>query len=317
MEHSQNSPKEKQSNSVQNTPNRLNTFKAGLIVGFIGTVLLVGGGTYAIFNVFKFGSITFGADSKAVIGSPTNSQPNNVEVQGTENKVSQNTGKIDQTNSSNDSSTKIQKTDNTYQKDSNSKVGDINSGGGNVNVTITYKDNSELAGFNSAKGYTPNAKLTNIGQFSDAILISNVRSGDNYFKSKTKDIFIQNKKYRSTFSLEAQDSLATRVAFSLSNSSKMQSAGNTSPIPKGVFFQFGLSDLVAGTTTLTYLVKIIVDGQLLWSGQVKYGESQITSVVLDVEGRSDVVFEYQVVEAGGVYSSQNPLYFTDAKLLFK
>ncbi len=64
-------------------------------------------------------------------------------------------------------------------------------------------------------------------------------------------------------------------------------------------------------------MKISADGKLLWSDQVKYAERQIVSVVLDVEDYSDIVFEYQIVESGKAAYYENPLYFTEAKLLFK
>ena len=88
--------------------------------------------------------------------------------------------------------------------------------------------------------------------------------------------------------------------------------------PKAVFLQFGLRDLSAGTTTLTYLVSIFGDGEILWSNQIKYEESQIASVVLDIESYNDIVIEYQVVERGGIRSydlDDHPLFFTEAKLL--
>lgn len=154
---------------------------------------------------------------------------------------------------------------------------------------------------------TISSQPPDIGKFNDAILISNVSFGGDNFKSGTRDIFIQGKKYRSTFYLEADRAEPRRVAFSLKNS----------PPPKGVFLQFGLSDWTSGNTTLTYLVKISADGKLLWSGQVKYAERQIASVVLDVKGYNDIVFEYQIVEAGNAQYYENPIYFTEAKLLFK
>jgi len=251
-----------------------------------------------VFNIFRFGQVTFGPNSSGQVGSPqteanqtafedsANSQENNPSVEGSRNTVAQNGSQLD-------------------QEESNNDIGSNISAGGDVNVTISYKDNSELPGFDSGRGYR--SQPPNIGQFDDAILISNVSFGDRYFRSETRDVFIQGKKYKSTFHLSTDGLEPTRVAFSLVNS----------PPPKGVFFQFGLGDWTSGTTTLTYLVKISANGELLWSGQVKYAERQIASVVLDVEGYSDVVFEYQVVEAGNAYPHQNPLYFTEAKLLFE
>lgn len=268
---------------------KLNTFRTGFITGILSVTLVLVGASHVVFNVFKFGQVTFGPNSTGQVGSPNNeanqTTENNPSVEGNQNTVAQNESQIN-------------------QEESNNALGNI-SAGGNVNVIISYKDNSELPGFDPGKGYR--TKPPDIGQFNDALLISNVSFGEQYFRSETKDVFIQGKKYRSTFHLLADNEQPTRVAFSLKNS----------PPPKGVFFQFGLSDLTSGTTTLTYLVKISADGELLWSGQVKYAERQIVSVVLDVGDYNDIVFEYQVVERDDASTSSNPLYFTEAKLLFK
>jgi hypothetical protein len=282
---------------VPKTLKSLNTFRTGFIAGFLLGALALAGAGHVIFNVFKFGQVTFGPNSSGQVGSPktetsqttfngsANSQDNNPSVQGEGNSVAQNGSKLD-------------------HQESKNEFGGI-SAGGDVNLTIAYKDNSELPGFDSGKGYL--SKPPNIGQFNDAIVVSNVSFGNRYFKSETQDVFIQGKKYKSPFHLIANQYEPTRVAFSLKNS----------PSPKGIFFQFGLGDWTSGTTTLTYLVKISADGELLWSRQIKYAERQIASVVLENKGYSDIVFEYQIVEAGNAQPFQNPLYFTDAKLLLK
>lgn len=276
---------------------RFNTFRTGFITGIVFTTLFLAGAGHTIFNVLRFGQISFGPNSTGQIGSPStdtrqatlqdsaNSQEDNSLVQGNSNIVAQDESQIN-------------------QEESNNAVDGNITAEGDVNLTILYKDNSELPGFDAGRGYR--SQPPDIGQFNDAILISNVSFGERFFRSETKDVFIQGKKYRSTFHLLANNSEPTRVAFSLKNS----------PPPKGVFFQFGLGDWSSGTTTLTYLVKISADGELLWSGQVKYAEKQIASVVLDIENYSDIVFEYQVVEAGNAAVYDNPLYFTEAKLLF-
>lgn len=266
-------------------------------MGLLTTTMVLGGASHAVFNVLKFGQVSFGDNSTGRVGSPTtethqttledsaNSQDNNLTTQGDRNTLAHNGSQLD-------------------QQQSNNAIGSNISAAGDVNVTISYRDNSELPGFDSGRGYRN--QPPNIGQFDDAILIGNVSFGSQHFKSETKDVFIQGKKYQSTFHLTPDQSEPTRVAFSLKNS----------PSPKGVFFQFGLGDWSSGTTTLTYLVKISADGNLLWSGQVKYAERQIASVVLDAENYNDIVFEYQIVEADGAHPRQNPLFFTEAKLLF-
>lgn len=282
---------------VAKTRRRLNTFKVGLATGVVGTLLIVGGVGHAVFNVFKWGDVSFGPNSRGVIASPV-TKTNDIST----DNSSESEERIDLEESNRNAIARDNST--LTQTDDNQGVRDL-SAGGDINVTIEYKDNSELPGFDAGKGYR--IEPPNIGQFDDALLVTNVSFGEEQFEPETKDVFIKGKKYRSTFHLKARDTEPKRVAFSLENAGK----------PEAVFFQFGLSDWTSGTTTLTYLVKISADGELLWSGQLKYAEQQIASVVLDVQDYSDVVFEYQVVEEGGAYPYKNPIYFTEAKMLFE
>ncbi len=163
---------------------KLNTFRVGLITGFLSATLVWAGASHTVFNVLKFGQVTFGANSTGQVGSPrtetnqttlrdsANSEEKNSSVQGDRNTVAQDESQINQEKSNND-------------------LRNI-SAGGDVNVTISYKDNSELPGFNPEKGYS--LQPPDIGKFNDAILISNVSFGGKYFKSETRDIFIQGKK---------------------------------------------------------------------------------------------------------------------------
>ena len=275
---------------------RLNTFRTGFITGIVATALVGAGISHAVFNVFKLGDVSFGRDSTGIVASPItdttetqvadsgNSEENTTLEKSDRNAVVRNNSRLNQT-------------------DESTGVSDL-SAGGDINVTIEYKDNSELPGFDPNKGYQ--SSPPNIGQFDDALLVNNVSLGSSFFKPETQDVFINGKKYRSTFYLTPDKSDENRVAFSIDNL----------PKPKAVFFQFGLRDLNSGTTTLTYRVKISADGELLWSGQLKYDEQQIVSVVLDVDDYNDVLFEYQIVESGDVSYYQNPIYFTEAKLLF-
>lgn len=250
--------------------------------------------------MFKLGSISFGDNSRAIVASPiTETADTRIEDSGNSSQ----TAELEES----DRSAIAQDDGNIQQTDENTGVRDL-SAGGDINLTIEtiqYKDNSELPGFDSAKGYRLDPP--DIGQFDDALLVTDVSFGESHFESETRDVFIGGRKYRSTFHLETRDTEPRRVAFSVENIRN----------PEAVFFQFGLGDLSSGTTTLTYLVKILADGELLWSGQLKYAEQQIASVVLDVEDYSDVVFEYQIVETGGSSPSRSPIFFTEAKMLFE
>lgn len=284
---------------VSRTRKRLDTFKVGLITGIVGTVLVAGGTGHAIFNVFKLGSVRFGENSRAIVASPI-TETNDTQVDSS--VASEETTTLRDS----DRTTIAKENGRVQQTDRSADVRDL-SAGGDINLTIEtiqYKDNSELPGFDSEKGYRLDPP--NIGQFDDALLVTDVSFGESHFESETRDVFIGGKKYRSTFNLEARDTEPKRVAFDVGNARN----------PEAVFFQFGLSDWSSGTTTLTYLVKILAEGELLWSGQVKYAEQQIVSVVLDIEDYSDVVFEYQVVETGNASPRQNPIFFTEAKMLF-
>ena len=181
--------------------------------------------------------------------------------------------------------------------------------GENVSVTINYNNNSDLLGFDANRGYAK--EPPDISQFNDAILITNVGLGADYVTFATKDVFINRRKYDSTFSLVTDKNLPTRVSFNLE-------------IPgvraNGILLQFGLADLSSGTTTLTYLVSIFGDGEIMWSNQIKYEESQIASVVLDTKAVKDILIEYQVVESAGIRTydlDDYPLFFTEAKVLEK
>ncbi|MBE9031321.1 hypothetical protein IQ266_16420 [filamentous cyanobacterium LEGE 11480] len=295
-------PKEKEF-PPQKPRNRFNTFKLGFVSGIIVAALAGAGLWHVVVNVFRFDPVNLTASR---VGGDVNS-PKTETTQTTVNQTTapqkDNTISVKGEDNGDTNPVIANEKSQIKQEDSSQSVGSNITAGGNVTLNI-YKDNSELAGFNAGKEYT--SKPPSIGKFDDAILISDVSFGSRYFKSQTRDVFIQKKKYKSTFQLRANSTNSTRVAFSLKN---------TKPA-KGVFLQFGLGDWSSGTNTLTYLVKISADGKLLWSGQVKYVERQIASVVLDVQGYEDIFLEYQVVEAGGAGIRDNPLFFTEAKLLF-
>lgn len=265
----------------------------------------IGGIGHLFLNVFKVGSVSIGDKSFGQIGSPeTNTDDTNNRIE------ARNAGDVEQSNPDIDGSSNIQANDESEINNNSNEIAeairDSSIEGETVSVTINYNDNSELPGFR-AEGYAK--QPPNIGQFDDAILITNVSSGSDYVAFSTREVFVNRTKYQSTFSLRPERTLQTRVSFSL------EIPGTDAD---GVFLQFGLKDLDSGTTTLAYLVKIYADGEILWSGQVKYEESQIASVVLDTMNRSDIVIEYQIIETSGISNSRlsnYPLYFTEAKVL--
>ncbi len=292
---------------------RLNTFKNGFLFGIILALLGVAGAGHLFLNVFRFGAVTIGDRSFGKVGSPTTiSNTDDANIEDSENATSsdidaEDTAGTFQTRDGDNNAEGAQIAGRDVDS-TNVGLEGSNIQGETVTVTINYDSNAELPGFDPGQGYQ--SPPPDISQFDDAILINNVSLGASYVAFETREIFINRKKYSSTFSIRPDQSAETRVSFSL----------DVPGIdPEGIFLQFGLKDLDAGDTTLTYLVKIYGDGQILWSDQVKYEESQIASVVLRTNDMSDIVIEYQVVETGGInpYNIQNqfPIFFTEAKLL--
>ena len=166
--------------------------------------------------------------------------------------------------------------------------------------------NNELPGYFPDKGFT--APPSDLSRFkkSNLLLKDMVISGDNYIRFLKGTILIRGKLYSPVFSLRG-DTNEQRVGVQLDGSQK------------GLLLQLGQQDLSAGDTNLTYLVRISVDGKLLWAGECKYGQNnQIISVPLGVPGATSLVIEYSITEQGG-FSSYNspPLYFTRAELLYQ
>ncbi|NEQ43451.1 MAG: hypothetical protein F6K00_07780 [Leptolyngbya sp. SIOISBB] len=295
-------------NSGEKVSSTINKFKYGFWTGLVIAVLATAGVGHLFLNVFKFGSVTIGDRSFGKIASPeTVIDEQNVRT-GDSSNVEQDNSEV------NDSENVNQATDGgsiQIGSDNDPNSGDALSNGSitgdTVSVTINYSNNSELPGFDSSQGYTQ--QPPDVGQFNDAILITSVSLGNESVEFATKEIFINRKKYTSTFSLEPDRTLPTRVGFSLDLPGVTANA---------TLLQFGLADLTSGSTTLTYLVNIYGDGEILWSNQVKYEEAQIISVVLDTQGTGDIVVEYQVVETAGInpiYLDDYPLFFTEAKVL--
>ncbi|MEM6434591.1 MAG: hypothetical protein AAF773_12170 [Cyanobacteria bacterium P01_D01_bin.115] len=287
---------------------RLNKFKYGFWTGLVLAVLGTAGVGHLFLNVFKFGAVTIGDRSFGKIASPETVVDEQDAQAGDSSNIDQDSTEV------NDSENVTQATDGgSIQVGSNN---DSNSGdalpngsitGETVSVTINYSDNSELPGFDPSKGYTE--QPPDISQFNDAILITSVILGNSRVRFSTREVFINRRKYTSTFSLEPDKALPTRVGFSLDLPGVTADA---------TLLQFGLADLESGSTTLTYLVNVYGDGEILWSNQIKYEESQIASVVLDTQNIEDIVIEYQVVETAGISTyalNDYPLFFTEAKVL--
>lgn len=289
---------------------KFNTFKVGFITGVLFAFLTSVGIGHLFLNVFQLGSITLGDQSDASISSSTENNTDDSNVQDVEeSQVDQTVSEVESSsdvNQASDGSTVQENSNNRSIEDSHSlENSQIN--GESVSVTINYNNNSDLPGFDPNRGYS--SAPPDISQFNDAILITNVGLGSSYATFNTREVFINKRKYDSTFYLVVDKREPTRVSFNL------ELPGVDA---KGVLLQFGLADLSSGSTTLTYLVNIFGDGEIMWSNQVKYEESQIASVVLNTENVEDILVEYQIVESGGI-STYNlddyPLYFTEAKVL--
>lgn len=164
--------------------------------------------------------------------------------------------------------------------------------------------NSELPGYFPDKGFK--APPSDLSQFKQAnsLIKDMVISGNNYVNFATGKILIRNQLYPTIFLLRGNTD-EQRVGFQLDGSQK------------GLLLQIGQQDLSSGTTNLTYLVKILVDGKLLWAGECSYGQSnQIISLPLGISGAKSLVVEYAITKQGN-FPSYNlpPLYFTKAELL--
>lgn len=164
--------------------------------------------------------------------------------------------------------------------------------------------NSELPGYFPNKGFK--SPPSDLSQFKKANLLIKdmVISGSNYIDFVTAKILIRNQLYQTVFRLHGNTN-EQRVGFQLDGSQK------------GLFLQIGQQDLSSGTTNLTYLVRILVDGKLLWAGECTYGQSnQIISLPIAISGAKSLVLEYAITKPGN-FPSYNlpPLYFTRAELL--
>ncbi|MFG6101938.1 hypothetical protein U2F10_06775 [Leptothoe sp. EHU-05/26/07-4] len=306
----ENTSQKQKDSKIQSFLATLNTFKVGFISGLLITFLASIGVGHLFLNIFKLGSVSIGDKSFGQVASPVSSTDDS-NVQDVESsQIEQNDGEVQNSEGINqaiDGTINQESSNNRTSNELGSNLENSEISGETVSVTINYNSNADLPGFDPNKGYVETPP--DIGQFNDAILITNVGLGSQYATFSTREVFINKKKYDSTFSLITDGNLPTRVSFNL------ELPGVKAD---GVFLQFGLADLSSGTTTLTYLVNVFGDGEILWSNQIKYEESQISSVVLNTTGIQDIYIEYQVVESAGISNSRlrnYPLYFTEAKVL--
>lgn len=163
--------------------------------------------------------------------------------------------------------------------------------------------NNELPGYFPDKGFkAPPSDLSKFKKV-NSLLKDMVISGNNIDFVQGK-ILVRGQLYSPVFLLRGARN-EQRVGFELPGSQK------------ALFLQFGQQDLTAGDTNLTYQIRLLVDGKLLWAGECRYGKNQqIISVPLDIPGAKSLVIEYAVTEQGG-FPNYNipPLYFTKAELL--
>lgn len=166
--------------------------------------------------------------------------------------------------------------------------------------------NNELPGYFPEQGFkAPPSDLSRF-QKDDRFLDDMVISGDEYISFVKGKILVRGKLYSPEFRLSGKTN-ERRVGFELDGEQK------------AILLQFGLQDLSAGDTNLSYLVRLYADGTLIWADECKYGqERQILSVPLGLPGATSLVIEYFITESGG-FASYNlpPLYFTTAKLLYE
>lgn len=283
-------PNSKKQNLAQKAFMKLNTYRTGFTSGILMTTLLATGAAHLVFNVYRAGSMTLGDFNFG-------RRPTEIGQIGEADRASRATDgvKMDLTQ--------------PVQTESNSPERQLSSADRSLLSDQTYDSNSKLVGFAPEQGYQQ--APAEIGDFSQAMPIAEVGLGQRNASFEPRSVFIGKRKYQSNFFLKPDQFEVTRVGFDL------EPASGSKAEAQGLFLQFGLGDLDAGTTPLTYLVSIFGDGVLLWSSSVRYEEAQIAAVVLDVENYSDIVIEYQVTEAGDVSLEQNPLYFTAAKRLFQ
>ena len=167
--------------------------------------------------------------------------------------------------------------------------------------------NIELPGYFPNKGFT--APPSELSRFKKANLLLNemVVSGNRYIDFDKEDILIRGQLYSPVVFHLRGNTNEQRVGFQLDGSQQ------------GILLQFGLQDLESGDTNLTYLVRLSVDGELLWAGECQYGKNnQIISVPLGISGARSLVIEYSVTEKGGFPSYSYPrLYFTRGELLYE
>jgi hypothetical protein len=273
--------------------NRKAVFYAGFLlgcvvgIGFTGgcgiLYLLVSQDTLAVRN----GSISLSKPVNTITAPETN----NSSIQGTKNVLASNGGVV---NSGDNSQVAHNPVNSMNRQDSPSIVGDNNS--------ITIVANRDLPGYDE-KSYiaTPPSDLKKYSKTSDFQPDSLIQSASDFGKVqfKKQEIVILGKAYTSLFDISYYSN-ENRFVFKLDGSQK------------AALLQFGLPDLLSGSTTNgLYLVKISADGQPLWAGECRRSQgNQIISVPLNVTGKKTLTIE---VTSNG--KNESNLFFTEARIL--
>jgi hypothetical protein len=266
------------------------SFAAGLVSGGIG-------GGYVVLNADKF-NVPFLAKGDnntqtSAINSgnqPGNNNAGNVGNNNGNQAGSSNSGAVGNSNIAN-----------------NLGVGDITGDNVKIDINITPSDpkfqNDKLPGYFPDIGF--DSKPPQLNEFQGAEIITRDLVVAGYTVNfNNQNLLIRGRTYTPIFYLKGSNQKTQKAAFQLNGKQK------------GALLQFGLVDLSAGDTELTYQVNILADGATIWSGRVSYGsDQQFLSVPLNIPNVTTVVIEYIISQGGD--SPRLNLVFTRAELLYK
>jgi len=232
-------------------------------------------------------------DGQLVFNKPTTTTSNqeNLNPQGDKNAVANNQS----TANSGDGSQTARDPNGSFNRGDNSP----SVMGNNNNVTII--SNRDLPGYDGKSGFlAPPSDLSQYTKSSDFQPDAFVRqaSDANNIRFDKQKVIILGKVYTSFFDVSPYAN-ESRFVFELDGSQK------------AALLQFGLPDLASGSTSSgTYIVKILADGQALWAGECKRSQGrQIISVPISIPGAKTLTVE---VSSNGQNDSR--LYFTEARL---
>lgn len=298
MSQSHDKPISAQSSS-QRTPTFINTARLVIWCLAIGGVLGAAGGGYVVLNADRT-NLPFASHGNNNTQTQTTTLNRGIQIGGN------NAGNVG-SNSGNQSSGTNSGTIGSSNIAQNSGVRDIIAGDySTIDIRISPQDpkfqNDKLPGYFPQRGFE--AKPPQLSDFQGAKVFTKelLISGNATFSDK--EAVIRGKAYKPIFRLEGSNSEVRRSAFKLNGRQQ------------AVLLQFGLPDLAAGDTNLTYQVNISADGTPIWSGQVIYGTNQqLLSVPLNIPEATTLVVEYAVSQ--GRPSQLGSLYFTRAELLYR